>query len=332
MRKLEYLSPSSISKYREDKVEFYLTYLADIRAPRFPQTLPMSVGSSFDAFVKSFLHKALFGDNDPKFDLQTLFEAQVEPQNRDWAWKNGQQAFNCYKNSGALSDLMLDLQGSICDPRFEIEVRGTVEGHREGITKQFSDLVLLGKPDVYYINRENCPVILDFKVNGWCSRSAVSPLKGYIRIRSGSNVSIVGGPHKDCIPMSHRGSYINCAYYLEDLEDSWASQLAIYGWLCGAPVGSDFITAIDQMVCKPTKTEYPEVRVAAHRLRIKSDYQWKLLAEAQEIWETVHSDHFFRDLSLEDSKNKCDSLEKQAQNLKNPATEEDKMFNALTRG
>src|SRR4051812_14365124 len=111
MRKIEYLSPTSLELFYKNQQEFYLRYLSDKRPPRIPQDRPMSVGSSFDAHAKSYLHQNLFGKgHDPKFDLKNLFEAQVEPQNRDWALAAGQHAFDVYKRSGALADLMLDLQ------------------------------------------------------------------------------------------------------------------------------------------------------------------------------------------------------------------------------
>src|SRR5581483_6216669 len=145
MREIKYLSPTSISKYAEDPDEFYLNYLADNRPPRMAQTQPMSIGSAFDAYVKSFLHQSLFGvGNDPKFEFQTLFEAQVEACNRDWAMVHGKQAFDVYKKCGALYDLMLELQHSVGTPRFEIDMMGVVDAHREGVTKQLGGVTFLG--------------------------------------------------------------------------------------------------------------------------------------------------------------------------------------------
>lgn len=347
MRKIEYLSPTSIALWHENRDEFYLTYLSEVRAPRFPQTAPMAIGSAFDAYVKSFLHEHLFGkDNDSRFNLRTFFEAQVESQNRDVSWEAGAQAFECYRRSGALADLMLELQQSIGTPRFEIEVKGAVNGQREGITRVIpspetetrsfdellsSEVVFLGKPDVFYVNKQGCHVILDFKVNGWYSRSQVSPMKGYIQIRSGSGVPILGGPHKDCLPMAYRGSTINCGLFLEDCQVDWARQLAIYGWLCGVDVGEEFIVAIDQLACKPSGQKWPEVRIAEHRLRIRPQFQRDLHAKAQVIWNTVRSNHIFRELSLEESKAKCRMLDMQAQQLAQPVTEEDRIFNEITR-
>lgn len=331
MRTPEYLSPSSIAKFHESRDEFYLNYLADNRPPRMAQTRPMSIGSSLDAFAKSFLYEKLFGKNhNPKYDLRTLFEAQVEEHNRDWAWEHGEYCFECYRKSGALADLLLELEASVGTPRFELDVKGVINGYREGVTRDMG-VVLLGKPDVFYINKHGCHVILDFKVNGWCSRSAISPMPGYVRIRSGSGHYAVSGPHKDCIPMAWHGTVINQATYLEQHNEDWARQLAIYAWLCGCEIGDEFVTAIDQFVCKPTGAKFPEVRVAEHRLRIGKDFQWKVFADAQQIWECTRNGHFFTNLTREESQARCKMLDDQAAALCKPASEEDAMFNQITR-
>lgn len=308
MRKLEYLSPTSISVFKQSVQDFYLRYLSENRPTREPQTQPMSIGSSFDAFVKNYMHEKLFGKGaDARFDLTTLFEAQVEKHHRDWAWDNGKYLFGVYRDSGALADLMIELEGAVGTPRFEIEVRGVVNGQREGVTKSMSGVTFLGKPDVSFNNRGGNNIILDFKVNGYCSKSAVSPMPGYLRIR-GHDWS---GPHKNCIPVMHNGMLINRDDRLENLKEDWATQLSIYGWLCGNEVGGDFITAIDQIACKP-KGPYPHIRIAEHRLRTSETYQWHVFSTAQNIWDIVQSDHIFRDMTLEQSKDRCQVLDKQS--------------------
>ena len=82
MRHPTYLSPTSISLFYTDLREYYLQYLCDNRPERMPQTAPMAAGSAFDAYVKSYIYENLIG-KDPKFELSTLFEAQVESQHRD---------------------------------------------------------------------------------------------------------------------------------------------------------------------------------------------------------------------------------------------------------
>lgn len=332
MRKLQYLSPTSISMFYANRAEFYLNYLCENRPGRLPQTQPMSIGSSFDAHIKSHLYEALFGkNNDPKYELTALFEAQVEPQNRDWAWPNGKHAFEVYKASGAIQDLMLDLQSSLIKPRFEIDVKGVVAGYREGVTRSMptelgDSIPLLGKPDVFYINKSGAHVILDWKVNGYCSKWGNSPIKGYARLReNGQNK----GHHREAMLMMHNGVLINYAHFLETVEESWARQLAIYAWLLGEEIGGDFIAAIDQLSCKPNQfgSPHPDIRIAEHRARISSDYQWKVFAQAQEVWEVVNSNYIFRDLSPEESELKCKSLD----GMKGDGSDNDQFFLDATR-
>src|SRR5258708_7515052 len=110
---MNYLSPSSINLFYQDQDEFYLRYISAVKPPRPPQSLPMAAGSAFDAFVKSYLYEKIIGKRDPKFDLQTLFEAQVDPQIRTESWPVGEYLFKQYQKSGALADLMIELSGAI---------------------------------------------------------------------------------------------------------------------------------------------------------------------------------------------------------------------------
>ena len=144
MRVPEYLSPTSINLYYKDPEEFYIRYLSEFKPPRPPQTQPMAIGSAFDAFVKSYLHEKLFGKGkDPRFEPRTLFEVQVEPQHHSWAWRHGEKAFEFYRQSGALADLLIELQQAVGEPRFEIEIRGIVSARSESVT---GSVMLLGKP------------------------------------------------------------------------------------------------------------------------------------------------------------------------------------------
>ena len=329
-RVVGHLSPSSLATFESDPQEFYLIYIADKRPPKLPQTQPMSVGSAFDAYAKSYLYERLFGKgHNPKFEFQAIFEAQVEQHNRDWAIEAGKHAFDCYKGSGALADLMLELSNAVGTPKFEFEVKGTVEGQREGVTLQVENMVLLGKPDVHFFNKHGAHVILDWKVNGFCSKYAKSPMPGYLKYREkGSN----RGQHKDCHLMMHNGMWINAACYLEYLDTSWATQLSTYGWLCGEEVGSDFIVGIDQLCCQPSGiVNKPQVRVAEHRLRVSVDFQFQALARYQQAWQIIHSDHFFRDLSLEESIARCKALDGAAEACAGDGTDFDQWFSETTR-
>jgi hypothetical protein len=92
----------------------------------------MSVGSAFDAYVKSYMHQKIFGNNHPKaavYELRTLFEAQVEEHNREFAWEAGKHVFDRYKDCGALADIMQEIRHvPPTEPLFEVDVAGVIEG------------------------------------------------------------------------------------------------------------------------------------------------------------------------------------------------------------
>lgn len=293
MRIPEYLSPSAIDKWDTSNEQYYVEYLAENRYPREPQTEPMSVGSAFDAYVKSYLFENLFGETTDEFALENILVSQVEEHNINFAREAGKICFDAYKTSGALADLLLDLSQSLSEPRFEFTVRGDING-----------IPLLGKPDVYFIHKTGIPIILDFKVNGYCATRNTSPKRGYIKLRDGwvgAQSRTHNCMHKDCIPMRVDGVLINIAENLETVNISWARQLATYAWLMGAQVGGEFICAIDQLACSPG----PKIRIAEHRLRIGQQFQHTALNNYKNLWEIINSDHIFRHLSKEDSAKRC---------------------------
>ncbi len=289
MRKPKYLSPTSVSLWQKDTVEFYEKYLANNKLARMLQTKPMSIGSAFDALCKSYLHEALFGKGaDPRYAKEAIFEEQVEEHNRDWAWKNGKYLFKKYKEAGCLADLLLSMGKAIGKPRFEFTINDEISG-----------VPLLGKPDIFFINEEGARVIYDWKVNGYCAKALKSPEKGY--------VNMGGKMHKNCVIETVLGIKINTNTTLDKVNESWANQLSVYSWLLGERVGSqDVIFGIDQ-ICGPVD----RLRFATHRLRIDSEYQFELLALIRQIWETIESGWIFRDLLEEESLSRQDMLDKQ---------------------
>lgn len=349
MKKIEYLSPSAINLFKKDPEAYYIRYCTEKRLPDEPQTAPMAAGSAFDAYCKAYLHEKLFGKGkDVRFELDALYEAQVESHLRDTCKPVGQYLFEKYRESGALNDLLLDMQQAINEPRFEIEVRGVVGGYREGIMESMHGVTLLGKPDVFYINQFGASVIVDWKVNGYFSKYKKTPMKGYLRHRvpivtteaSGFNGMRLGTPcrfrdqgrHKECVAGSFQGTIINLACYLEDLNDDWATQLSIYSWLCGCEIGQEFIVGIEQICCSPNESasEFPTLTFAEHRLRVRPKYQHQIFALAQDIWKRVHGDHFFTELSKEDSASRCAILDKQSEGI-NIENDMDAAFMDMTR-
>ncbi len=329
MRRPTYLSPTSIGKFLENQDNFYMEYLADSKPRREPQTRPMSVGSAFDAYTKSYLFDKLIGRSDAeanKFDFTTLFEKQVEVHNRDWALIHGKYCFDQYVQTGALADLFVDLEKSIGKPRFEMDIYGTVSLDLMGVP-------FLGKPDLFFVNHEACNVISDWKVNGYCGATGASPAKGYCKIIPSHD------HHKDAYPITYKGMRVNgSGMKLHDVDVSWARQTVIYAWLCGATIGGDFIHAIDQVACNNRKNPkpgegYPVLRFAQHRYRSDAEFQIKTFHQAAKIWELCQGpqEKFFPGMSDDESRGRCETLERMATSLNGPATKEDIQFMEICR-
>lgn len=331
MRMPTYLSPTSISLWGKDRDEFYLYYLADNRPPRIPQNQAMSIGAAFDAYVKSFLHERLFGKGaNPLFEFNTLFEVQVEPHNRDWALIHGAHVFESYRRCGALADLLLDLQGAQGDPKFEMTVQGNIV-HSACV----GGVPMLGKPDIWFINKSGVFIVFDWKVNGYCSVSITSPKKGFVKIYDAHVEKMSKGhllPHKDSQLMLVDGININIGHFLEEIEKSWADQTAIYSWILGAPVGSKFTIAIDQIVCKGSDCDFPYLRVAAHRCRVSAAYQEILYNKIADIWNriVVGPGAIFDDMNQDNSEARCAVLDKVNENYESDHKYSD-WFNENTR-
>jgi hypothetical protein len=307
--------------FYSNRQEFYLKYLATNRPPGMPQTRPMSIGSAFDAYVKSYLVERLKLPNDGSYDLDTIFEKQVDPDNRVWAREHGGYAFKVYEESGALKDLLVELEQASNQPRFEFTVQGKVS-----LTPDVDGIPLLGKPDLHFITKDGVHVIYDWKVNGYCSNAAISPKPGYIKLRPDNKM------HKDCQPMTVSGLTINTGGHFESVDASWADQLAVYAWLLGESVGSKFIVGIEQIVAKPDIIgKKPILRVASHRGRISAAYQNKLYLKILNVWNTILSGHIFNDLTREESDARCKALDEyhKAFDSNDPM---DKWFQDITRG
>lgn len=302
MRKPNYLSPTSLKMFYDDRDAFYIQYLADNKTPRPPQTAPMAVGSAFDAYVKSYLVEKLAGKR-PEFEFTTIFEAQVEAHNRDTALIDGKLVFDAYQSQGALADILLDLDGCIGQPRFET----AIEGYVSAVSIALGDVPMLGKPDIFFITKTGARVIFDWKVNGFYSNYNVSPKPGYRRIRTADKNN--GSPHKAAMVMDHNGVKISVTHPLCTVEQDWAAQLSIYAWLLGEEVGSKFVVAIDQIVCNRDSIRERNFRIAQHRAIVTEKFQRDLFEKAHKAWYAIQNGHVFDNLPLAESQARCATLD-----------------------
>ena len=322
------LSYSSMSLWYKDQDEFYIRYLADHAAPRLPQEQPAAVGSAFDAYTKSMLAHALFGNAaSAQFEFAAIFESQVEPQNRDFALTAGKRVFKAYKLCGAYDDLLKQLQQSIEPPRFEFKVDGLILG-----------VPFTGKPDCRFVldlGQGRIPCIYDWKVRGYCSKYGASPSKGYATCLDGfvgKASRSQGKEHALYKAMDFRGLTINCGY-MEFCNDEYADQLSLYGWLLGEEIGDEnTVLGIEELCAKfMGEDNPPTLRYARHRGRVKADYQQKLAEKVATCWQAITSGHVFSTLSREDSDARCAVLEEMSVGLMSDGSALDKWFSDATR-
>lgn len=286
-----------------------MRYLTPDKLPRSPQGQAAAAGSAFDARVKTELSHALFGSTNSKaFDFVTLFEAQVEPDFREWALEMQNYAFATYKLAGRYDDLLSHMQQSTVDPRFEFDLEATIEG-----------VPLLGKPDCWF-QVGDLQFCLDWKCRGFASVHAQSPTKQFKLCRDGYRVGkpsrTHGKPHPQYMPLMHKGFELH-AGYLEFQEENYAAQLSMYSWLLGSPVGSeDLVCLIDELCCSPVPGGMPLVRVAEIVSRVGAEFQRKLLDDYKTLWNAIQTD------TVVDA----ETFEELSQVARNLATEEDPFF------
>lgn len=297
MRIPNYVSPSALAKFEKDPDDFYLKYMAEPRPEREPQSAPASVGSAFDAYVKSQLSSDLFG----KPTFTELFETQVEPHNRDFAREAGEHCFKSYLTSGAYEELLDMMEGAKEEPQFEFKANVEIDG-----------VPLLGKPDARFVSRDGVHVVLDWKVNGYCGKYATSPTPGFKLCRDGYGWPKPSRshdkPHKLYQSMEFKGLEIN-SNPLENFSIDWADQLTMYGWMMGElPGDENVVVCIDQLVAKPNGSK-PLLRIAQHRGRVSSAYQVKLVERLVAMWEAIQSGWLFRDMTEEASRDFCSRLD-----------------------
>jgi hypothetical protein len=268
----------------------------------------MAIGSAFDARIKCHLYKKFKCGDDPQYEIDSMFPAQVEPQCRDMAWKDSEIVFNKYLNSGAYTSLCSELEGSLGPPRFELSIQADIS-----CDELVGPVPILGKPDIMYINREGCRVIHDWKVNGYYSNSPPSPKPGYVSIWPG------GDNHKNCFPTYYKGIKVNSLGFT---DKEWGEQLSMYAWILGEQIGGDYVLTVDQLVCNKIKNE---IRFGKHAGTVDHNFQVNLFKDMHRRWYALKQGHVFTDLDFEQSRAMCKAIDVELSAITNP------IFDALSR-
>lgn len=287
-RKPAYLSPSALSLWEGRTDEAFERYIVskDIRPPRTPQADFMSVGSAFDALVKSDLAYEFWTGPQifrRQFGLANLVEKQCEPHTLPESLEVAMQLYQQYKDCGAYANLVESIGQSDNGCNMEFDVTSTIGG-----------VPLLGKPDLWF-NTPNCsPVITDWKVSGSMSKCGVSPQQGYMLALDTRNTNTNGKAHKKFEPVQHVGGVLVNGWKMNESTDYWADQLSTYGWCKGFSVGSeDWIARIEQIAVRPGL----KAKCVTHQSTVDTAYQGALLERYQKVWSHVQSGHYFHYLT-----------------------------------
>jgi hypothetical protein len=293
LRKPSYLSPSAFVLWKQNREEYIKKYIIEPAPPRFAQTVPMALGSSFDAFCKNELVRCVYGGAavalGTDYHLETLFKKQVDEEHQAWAWEAGGKLFLTYKDLGSFDELLAEINMATVKPQFEVPLQAEING-----------VPLKGYPDCFY-RLPSTLVILDWKCNGYSGTRKMSPCKNYIRERPN------GRSHKNVSVITEHGIELQNEHCFSLTDEKWASQMVIYGWMLGEPIGSQFPVQIEQMLMEPDNT-----RSVTYRGYVSKEFQTKLITELGEAWDVIKSGHFYPELSLEDSNLKLARMEKLA--------------------
>ena len=277
MKTPKYLSPSALTTWIKDPVKYYGQYLADNAPPRYPQTLPMAIGSAFDIMVKD----AILGT-----ESKDLLASKIDEEVRSEAIVHGKNVLTGYIACGAFDALigLINRGTNVClESKSDIVV---VDG-----------VPLLGIPDLTF-TLGGYVVILDWKVNGVLSK--VSPKAGYVKLHKPGHKNH-GGCHKDVLPMAVTAAGGITVSSGGTFDDDWSRQLETYSLLLG---GGPWIGAIDQVY------NYDGIGCACHRVIGGGN---SVIALYKELWSRVGTPggHFFREISAAESAAKCAMLDKQ---------------------
>lgn len=301
------MSPTSLNMFENEPDHFFLTYVKKLK--RLEQTKPMSVGSAFDAYVKSYIHNVYH----PSETLFTeYFEKGVEEQNRDYARKAGKDVFDNYRSSGYLTKLINLF--NVEEPQMEISVNFDLDG-----------VPIFGKPDLIFYHKLNkdlkieidktnileeadktwctqlfiyeqsipnkykddnsiVKITIDWKVNGY--ESQAGPKKGY--------VSCKGVPHKD-----------------------------VYPFVIDTNTSINEIVGIDQIFKRGTG----KIDVAQHRLSLTPNFKNNVTNRFKVAWSMIQNGHYLSNLSFEESVKRCQLLENRTDHNKIDYTKPLKMTN-----
>jgi len=238
----------------------------------------MAIGSCFDAILKARISESILGRKyEDVFDQ--LFTSQVDEKLRSKVLPYGLHCWTEYRESGAFSDLLLELSIAAAEPRMELEIR-------ESVMLDNLPVPLLGRPDLYFICPGGEQVVYDFKVNGYLGSSALSPKPGYIvsRVRNKDNDSWIRKPYKNCLikeVIPGIKTNVNMLPRFGSSHQDRLIQLVMYAWILGEGIGTETVFGIEQLT---GSGPYGDIRVSSFRFQVERSVQIQLRDLIREIW------------------------------------------------
>ena len=270
-RKLQYMSPSSLSNSEKQPNKFYLQRLVEDRLPRDPQGIPAAIGSAVDVLIKQRLMDNGVRPEKRAFVEDTLKDSVENEEFKEEAFEIAKRVtFNYAMEAIAQTDFR------------DIEI------HENFLFNPLNDggIRLLGKLDCTYFDElMEVEAPHDLKCNGLnpANESTVSPKPGYYAQFKGRQQTKFG--HKKYridIPM-------------EEIDYGWATQLCTYGWLMGlSPKLEDsFPCRIDQI----TKNKAGEFLFTLFRGMITPRFQREVYDRYAAMWYDIECGHFVKRLA-----------------------------------
>jgi len=261
-RRPTYLSPSSLSNLEKMPNTSYLTRLIEDRFMRDDQSLAAAVGTSFDIKVK-----------------EKLIEDKLVPVERAQLLPDIRSALqNHHTQANILGDtIMKEYTRLIYDDHSFVDV----EMHR---TWNYCGIPIMTKADASIMIPDwDKPIVHDFKCSGFGNNHGMSPKPGFAVQAKG-----------DSWKPAHKKWHKNIR--MEEIDKTWASQFATYGWALGYsengefesfPVSADMITI--------TKTK--KIAISHYVAWITIEFQRELFNRYKAIWNSIQDSSYLKNIA-----------------------------------
>ena len=270
MSNIQRISPTMLSTLESDEVAWIRTY---IYGEREPQNEAMAAGSAFDAFIKWHLHGQSVATQEA---ISALIEDKVlwgvSEENTDYGRRIGRYLFDEYVKLHGVEFLKEEIGQA------QVFMEETVQGI---MTYKGHAVPIGGKPDLFWHKEQGgglVPCIRDWKVSQ-IKKDKPTIVKGYHRLcLPAAGVSVPRVAEVTDIPNVYHHKEI--VRDLPSILPRESTQLCMYAWLCGVPVGEPIDGGIDRLVGMP-------LRLVTYRGVIGVAFQQQLAERLILAWDRI---------------------------------------------